>query len=287
MLFRFLLCLLLAGCGTLPQPFLGRPGATAERLAQPPPSRLSILVPAQSLLTDAGAEAWATAMADALTAQEIPAVSGARARRGEWSLGLEAALQGRDVVPTYTVRNPAGEVQGTSQAPPIPAAQWETASRVVLQAAAKEAAAGIVSLLGRIEAARKQSDPSSLLNRPARVWFTGVSGAPGDGNTSLAAQMRTKLTALGLVVQDDAKGADFSLAGTVVAAPGLAGTTRIEVQWLVSDGQGERGRILQLNEVPPATVNRYWGDVAVVVAAEAAGGVRDVVVNAGGRKPGV
>lgn len=279
----FLLLLMLAGCGNLPQPFLGRPGATATRLSQPPPSRLSVPVPAQSLLSDAAAAAWASATADALTAEDIPAVAGSRPR--EWSLGLVAELRGADVIPIYTIRNPANETMGTSESPPIRAAEWSQGSATTLAAAAKTAAPGIASLLGRIEAAAKQSDPNSLLNRPAKIWFTGVTGAPGDGNTSLPAQMRAKLTALGLIIQDDARGADFSLAGTVDAAPGLAGTVRIEVQWTVSDAQGERGRILQLNEVPPIAVSRNWGDVAVAVATEAAGGVRDVILNAGGRKP--
>lgn len=274
---------MLAGCGNLPQPFLGRPGATATRLSQPPPSRLSVPVPAQSLLSDAAAAAWASATADALTAEDIPAVAGSRPR--EWSLGLVAELRGADVIPIYTIRNPANETMGTSESPPIRAAEWSQGSATTLAAAAKTAAPGIASLLGRIEAAAKQSDPNSLLNRPAKIWFTGVTGAPGDGNTSLPAQMRAKLTALGLIIQDDARGADFSLAGTVDAAPGLAGTVRIEVQWTVSDAQGERGRILQLNEVPPIAVSRNWGDVAVAVATEAAGGVRDVILNAGGRKP--
>ena len=279
----FLLLLMLAGCGNLPQPFLGRPGATATRLSQPPPSRLSVPVPAQSLLSDAAAAAWASATADALTAEDIPAVAGSRPR--EWSLGLVAELRGADVIPIYTIRNPANETMGTSESPPIRAAEWSQGSATTLAAAAKTAAPGIASLLGRIEAAAKQSDPNSLLNRPAKIWFTGVTGAPGDGNTSLPAQMRAKLSALGLIIQDDARGADFSLAGTVDAAPGLAGTVRIEVQWTVSDAQGERGRILQLNEVPPIAVSRNWGDVAVAVATEAAGGVRDVILNAGGRKP--
>lgn len=274
---------MLAGCGNLPQPFLGRPGATATRLSQPPPSRLSVPVPSQSLLSDAAAAAWASATADALTAEDIPAVAGSRPR--EWSLGLAAELRGSDVIPIYTIRNPANEAMGTSESPPIRAAEWSQGSATTLAAAAKTAAPGIASLLGRIEAAAKQSDPNSLLNRPAKIWFTGVTGAPGDGNTSLPAQMRAKLTALGLLIQDDARGADFSLAGTVDAAPGLAGTVRIEVQWTVSDAQGERGRILQLNEVPPIAVSRNWGDVAVAVATEAAGGVRDVILNAGGRKP--
>ena len=97
--------------------------------------------------------------------------------------------------------------------------------------------------------------------------------------------MRTKLGGMGLVVQDAANGADFSLAGQVQTAPGAKGTMRIELQWIVSDSKGEeRGRIVQLNEVPPGTLDRYWGDVAVAVAEEAAGGVRDVVLNASGAR---
>ncbi len=277
--------LALAGCGDLPQPFLGRPGATAERLSQPPPSRLAVPAPAQSLLPDAGADAWAGAVAEALLAEEIPAVAGGARRRSDWTLALSAEVHGAEVVPSYAVQSPSGEQQGFAEGAPVAIADWAGGNPAVLKAAAAQAAPGIVSLLGRIEAARRQSDPNSLLNRPARVYFTGVTGAPGDGNSSLPAQMRTKLAAMGLVIQDAANGADFTLAGQVQTAPGAKGTLRIELQWIVSDGKGaERGRIVQLNEVPPGTLDRYWGDVAVVVADEAAGGVRDVVLNSTGAR---
>lgn len=275
----------LAACGDLPQPFLGHPGAAAERLAQPPPSRLAVLSPTESLLPAAAAEAWATAVADALQTEEVPATADARHRRSDWSLVLSAEVRGGEVVPSYAVQNPSGEPQGFSEGAPVSTAAWAGGDPAVLKAAAAQAAPGIASLLNRIEAARRQSDPNSLLNRPARIYFTGVTGAPGDGNSSLPAQMRTKLGAMGLVIQDAAGGADFSLAGQVQTAPGAKGTMRIELQWIVMDGRGaERGRIVQLNEVPPGTLDRYWGDVAVVVADEAAGGVRDVVLNASGAR---
>ncbi len=285
-LVALLALLALAGCGDLPQPFLGRPGATAERLALPPPSRLAVPSPAQSLLPEAGANAWAGAVADALVTEEVPAVAGGTRRRKEWTLVLTAEVRGADVVPSYAVQNPAGESQGLSEGAPVPMAAWASGDPAVLKAAAAQAAPGIASLLNRIEAARRQSDPNSLQNRPARVYFSGVTGAPGDGNSSLPAQMRMKLAALGLVIQDAPKGADFTLAGQVHTAPGAKGTLRIELQWIVSDTKGERGRIVQLNEVPPGTLDRYWGDIAVVVATEAAGGVRDVVLASGGTRAG-
>ena len=278
--------LALAGCGDLPQPFLGRPGATAERLSQPPPSRLAVPTPAQSLLPEAGATAWAGAVADALVAEEVPAMAGgAQRRRTDWTLQLSADVRGTQVVPSYSVQNPSGEAQGSAEGAPVAMADWAGGDPAVLKAAAEQAAPSIAALLGRIEAARRQSDPNSLLNRPARIYFSGVTGAPGDGGTSLPTQMRTKLTAMGLVIQDTANGADFTLAGQVQTATGAKGTTRIELEWIVADSYGaERGRILQLNEVPPGTLDRYWGDVAVVVADEAAGGVRDVVLNSTGAR---
>lgn len=271
--------LALAACGTLPQPFYANPGATATRLAQPPPSRLAVPSPTQSLLPDAAASDWAADTAKALLDQEIPATH-TEPHPGDWRLVLAAELQGPNVIPSYTVQNARGQAQGTSEGAPIPASAWASGDPAVLQQAAAGAAPKLASLLTSIEAARLRSDPNSLLNRPTRVYLAGVSGAPGDGDRSLPAQMRVKLENLGIVVQDTAVGADYQLRGDVRTAPGANGTTRIELQWIVDDARGERGRVLQLNEVPAGSLDRFWGDVAVAAAAEAAGGVKDVLTNA-------
>ena len=68
--------LILSGCGALPQPFFGNPGRQGARLAEPPPGRLAVPVPSQSLLTEDGATVWAAAVAEALVQREVPAVSG-------------------------------------------------------------------------------------------------------------------------------------------------------------------------------------------------------------------
>ncbi len=239
------------------------------------------------MLPDMAADTIAGALADALVAQEIPAVAEA-ARRGDWHVVLTAELKDGKVVPRYTVTDPNGKSQGASEGQPVDAGTWANADPKTLREVATQAAPGIVSLLSSIQAARLASDPNSLVNRPARVYFKGVTGAPGDGNTSLARQIRQKLPQLGEVVQDTADNADFTLEGQVRTAPGANGTVRVEIQWIVNDAAGaERGRIVQLNEVPPGTVDGLWGDVAYVVAQEAAGGVKDVILNQiGGRKPG-
>lgn len=279
---------LLAACGGLPRPFEGRPGAQGMRLAQPPPSRLAIARPTRALLPDSSAGQFADAMAAALAAQDIPAISTAP-RPGDWRLALSAEIQSDRVTPVYTVFDASGEQAGVIQGQPVGADVWAAGLPATLEATATAAAPGISSLLSNIEAARRASDPNSLVNRPARLFVPEVAGAPGDGNRQLARQMRSQLAGLGLVPQDNASAAlpyDFKIEGKVAAVPIAGNQTRIEIQWVISNpGGDERGRIVQLNEVPAGSLDRYWGDVALVVAQEAAGGVKDVVARQGGGQP--
>ena len=281
------LLLLLAGCGDLPRPFAGSPGTTARRLSQPPPARLAVPVPSDALLPDAPSQTLATAVTDALVAREVPAVAD-DARRGDWRLVVAAELRDGLVVPSFEVRDPKDHAMGVAQGQPVTAALWSAADPATLKAVATQAAPGISGLLDRIEAAREESDPKSLRNRPARVFVADVTGAPGDGNLSLTRQMASSLPAVGEQVEPQRPEADFVVAGQVATAPGAAGTLRIELQWVVTDSKGaERGRIVQLNEVPADSVSGHWADVAVAVAREAAGGVRDVILQQVGNRRGV
>ena len=66
--------------------------------------------------------------------------------------------------------------------------------------------------------------------------------------------------------------------GQVRAVPIAGNKQRIEIQWLIKNAAGkDLGRVVQLNEIPAGTLDHYWGDVAVVVATEASGGVNDVI----------
>ncbi|MDE2198631.1 MAG: hypothetical protein KGJ41_06390, partial [Rhodospirillales bacterium] len=265
---------MLAGCGELPRPFAGHPGAMAERLARPPPARLAVL-------PDPSAPALAPAMADALVAREVPAVAGP-AHPGDWRLLTSDIAAGGRVVPHFVVQDPAGAAQGSLDGAPVDAALWPAAAAD----AGRNAAAPIADLLTSIDAARRQSDPNSLLNRPARLAFAGVSGAPGDGDTSLAQAMRGELARRGLVLGASPRDADFTLRGQVTATAIAGGQQRVEILWIVDDANGrEAGRVAQLNDVPAGTLAGFWGDVAQVVAQQAAGGVREVIVNQTGAKP--
>jgi len=278
-----LLPTLLAACGDLPRPFQGNPGATALRLSRPPPPRLDVPAPGTSLLTNAGAADWAHDTADALVDQEVPAVA-IPPHNGDWQLALSAATNGQTVTPRYTVLDPKGAPQGSVDGPAVPAAAWATAAPVTLQQAAQSAAPQVGALLTAIEARLQQSDPNSLLNRPARLYLAGVTGAPGDGNASLARQIRLKLPGNGNVLQDSPNGADFTIKGVVTVRNVPGGQQQIEIHWIVADIYGkEAGDVAQGHDIPAGSLDGYWGEVASVVADEAAGGIGQVINNWTGR----
>jgi hypothetical protein len=285
-LFILLLPLLLASCGDLPQPFLGNPGTTARNLAQPPTPRLAVPPPADALLPDAATREFASALATGLQTQEVPAVAD-QVRQNDWQLVTSAEQRGDTVVPVYSVLNPKGEDKGKAEGSPVPTEAWAAASSDVLRQAASDAAPKIATLLTGIQTTALRADPKSLYNRVAKLQLLPVTGAPGDGNESLTKQMRSHLAALGPVVQDTPDGADFSVQGNVRMVAIGGGQQRVEIQWTIKAANGdERGRVVQLNEIPAGALDHYWADVAVVVASEASGGVNDVILRQSGRDTG-
>ena len=122
----FLLLAVLAGCGSLPRPFEGNPGTTARMLAQPPQARLFVDRPDAASLNPARAELFATALADALAGQDIPAIS-VDAHKGDWHIALQAKRQGASVLPMFVVSDEKDEQVGIAQGQPVPAAQWNEA----------------------------------------------------------------------------------------------------------------------------------------------------------------
>jgi hypothetical protein len=237
------------------------------------------------VLPDAASPRFADAHATALAAQTIPAVN-RNPQKADWRLVTRAEQRGETVVPVFTVLDPRGNDQGKIEGTPVPTRAWAAAGPATLQTSAAEAAPKIASLLNGIQTAIAHADPNSLYNRRARVMVADVTGAPGDGDVSLTKQMREHLATLGPVLVPQAESADFVVKGEVKAVPIPGRRQRIEIQWIITDAKGaERGRVVQLNEIPAGTLDHYWGDVAVVVATEASGGVNDVILRQSGREP--
>ena len=134
-----------------------------------------------------------------------------------------------------------------------------------------------------------QQDPHSLMRRAAHIYFEGVKGAPGDGNTSLARAFYASLPDKMNSVQTNAKNADFTVQGVVtVTTAGTVDKTlmqHIEIVWHVITPDGkEAGAATQLHDVPAHSLDNAWGDTAIMAAEEAAGAVRTIITNYSGRE---
>ncbi len=175
-------------------------------------------------------------------------------------------------------------MRGRASGKPVPASAWANADPGTLKQVADEAAPDVAAMLTGIQAAIRQADPTSLMHRPARVWLTGVSGAPGDGDEALADAIKHSLRGLGDVMAGSRHGADFTVVGTVGVASPRDGQQAVEIDWHVLDAGGhEAGKVSQLNAVPEHTLDGAWGEVAEAAGTEAGSGVHQVIVNNSGR----
>jgi hypothetical protein len=276
--------ILLAGCGDYPEPMLHRPGRMGMILAHPPPQRLAVPVPARALLDDTSAAAFASDLSDAMVAQTVPAFA-QKPQRGDWVLGVGATLNGSTVTPNYSIIDPRGHVQGNLAGTPVSSRAWANGDATVLNEAAANAGPQLAALLSNIDAALKESDPNSLYNRPPRLDFSGITGAPGDGDDSLAKEMRRDIANLGVILVNQQDQADYLMHARVRVTRVDPTTQHIEIYWIVDTTDGkEAGRVAQLHNIPNGSLDTYWGDVAVVAASEAAQGVKEVIDNNIGKK---
>ncbi len=276
----------LSACGDLPEPFLGNPGATARRLAKPPAPLLAVAPGTDTLLPDQANKDLAEQLAKALQATEVPAMVRGTPEKTDWRLITRATQSSNMVSPEFSVVDPDGKEEGKAVGEPVPVAEWAIASPELLNRIAAEAAPRVGAVLTGIRIAHEKADPNSLYNRSAKVMVADVTGAPGDGNAALTRQMRARLAVLGPVVLTTPTDADFIVKGKVVVTPLPQHKERVEMQWSVNSPSGDdRGKVVQLNEIPAGTLDHYWGDVAVVVAAEASNGINDVIRRQSDREP--
>jgi hypothetical protein len=83
-----------------------------------------------------------------------------------------------------------------------------------------------------------------------------------------------------MVAREKKEDLDYTISGEVEITNTSYSQQRVEIIWKVTDARGnEAGQVVQLNSIPGGALSNLWGDVALVVAQEAAKGVRDVMFN--------
>jgi len=275
-----LIPVLLAGCGTLPQPFWGNPGPEGARLATPPPPILIIPPPGQALLADDAAKLYASDLANAFVALDVPSMA-RPATKSDWRLLTTASLAGNNVIPSYTVLGPDQKNYGSQAGAPVDAAAWSNGDPQALNKAATTDALALCKLLADANATVQQSNPQSLENRPARIFVGNVTGAPTDGDNALAIDIARDLPDADAALAASAAQADFVVTGAVKTQPDTHQQMLLTLIWTVRDSNNRViGEVTQLHDLNPGDITPYWGDVAAAAAAEGASGVQQVITNA-------
>lgn len=101
-----------------------------------------------------------------------------------------------------------------------------------------------------------------------------VTGAPGDGNSALAAALQGELSRQGVAVTQQAAGSTYRVEGKVIVGAAKEGKQAIQIDWRVKDPQGKAlGTVSQKNEIPEGSLDGSWGKTADAAAAAAAQGI--------------
>ncbi|GBQ26211.1 hypothetical protein AA0472_2035 [Acetobacter estunensis NRIC 0472] len=273
---------LLSGCLSVPHPF-SHPGKETQNLTdRTATSRLDVPVPKDEASGDAVSKLWAQQVTEALLEQSVPAIA-QPVRPGDWWLRLHTERRGDVIVPLYSVMTPKGTIRATQEGPGVSVADWNAANPDAIHTASMFGAGQVANTLTGIMAQDMEDDPHSLKHRGARIWFQGVTGAPGDGDVSLAQAFVAAFRGMKDSIQSSRTDADFIVATTVKLTDGPEGThghplQHIRIDWRATDKDGhEVGIATQLHDISAHELDGMWGDVAMAAAGEAAGAVEEMI----------
>jgi hypothetical protein len=139
--------------------------------------------------------------------------------------------------------------------------------------AAEAAAKGRIKAAGLPAGAPSPQTTGSIAPAGAVAALASVTGAPGDGVTSLTAAIQQELANKGVGVAEKAAVA-YRVEGAVALGPAKDGKQSIHIEWTVRDPSGKKlGTVSQRNEIPEGSLDGAWGKTAEQAAGAAAQGI--------------
>lgn len=109
---------------------------------------------------------------------------------------------------------------------------------------------------------------------PITAIVPAVSGAPGDGGSSLTTAIQRELSKQGLTLANTPDARSYKVEGKVAIGATKDGKQPIQIDWNVLDPSGKKlGTVSQKNEVPQGSLDGAWGKTADAAAAAAAQGI--------------
>lgn len=217
-------------------------------ITDPTGKRVNRITGEEVVSTNAGKDPWA-----ALTPQVAQSIAGKAANSFVAWLPTQSS-QGA------VVSNVASQPSSVGAQPAAAAPPAEPGKRT---AAAKQPAAAQPSATGSI-----------ARDGPFQAIVPNVTGAPGDGSTSLTAAIQRELTGKGVALAERPTATAYRVEGTVTVGQAKEGKQPIHIEWLVRDPQGKKlGTVSQKNEIPEGSLDGPWERTADQAAGAAAQGI--------------
>ncbi len=272
---------LVAGCQPLPHPFAGD---------RPPADLLTIRDSAGiSVAPITGHPAAVTAklgaaVSHALLQRDIPA-SDRTTSLGSYllygRLARSLAKHGSAKLTAYwRLYSARGKTVGERTAEvEAPVEEWRAGAAKPIERLAAASAAVIAPMIeDEAPAAAAQAASADKGSGRLRIAVQPLSGAPGDGDKSLAAAVGTVLQRQDLAIVEAGQPADLTIDGKVTVAPVKSDKQHVKILWRVRRADGaEIGTVGQENDVPRGMLEGPWGDLAYSVAIAAREGLMQLV----------
>jgi hypothetical protein len=266
--------LLLTGCQPLPHPFADdRPPAALLRVRDV--SGVSIApIDGKPAAT---AEKLGAAVAKALLKHDIPASERTASLDSYQLYGriVEAGIHDGNATVTAQWRlvdakgRTVGERTVTAEAP---AKDWDGGSATPIEQLAGLTADKLAPLL------EDEAPVEAPVGGRTRIVVGKISGAPGDGATSLTTAITAVLKHQDLTIVEDGQKADLVVEGEVSVTPARADKQHVKIVWRLRRADGaEIGTVGQENDVPRGLLDGSWGDLAYSVATAAGDGLVQLV----------
>jgi hypothetical protein len=113
-------------------------------------------------------------------------------------------------------------------------------------------------------ASTSRSTSSSKSTTRIAALVPPVSGAPGDGRTSLTNAIRTRLRARGVQIASTSGKSVYKINGKVKMGPAPGGNQRVKIEWrLLSPTGKDLGAVTQSSDVPKGSLDKTWGPAAL------------------------
>ncbi|MBT3360928.1 MAG: hypothetical protein HN403_14995 [Rhodospirillales bacterium] len=266
-----------AACGELPQPF-----EHAQQKITYPLAELAVdvrVLPVAGLPGPAG-RALARAVvinlgAYGVTASHRENTASRFVLEGSIEEAFGATGNRATMVVHWALRETGGEQTGIHvQEIQSAWSDWQphdTGTILALGAPPAKAIAGLVGVDAELP-------PSAMGQVREGIFVRGVVGAPGDGNTSLAAAMRRALSVLGVATVDNAEAAAYVLRAIVTADPPKQEEQRIAIVWRVERPNGDlMGEAAQENAIDAGSLDGKWGATAGYAATAAVDGIEEIM----------